>query len=175
LCYYIILYVNFSRFSQGESEKNYFEALKGNNFINKTYVLVPIQKKGLTDLDNAIGHSKKNEQIIKSQSRGGLKILILFFYDSNKFENRQSRMNKEIEDLKDSIYLSHLDFECFLNFHKTKNHYKNGEKPKLHRDLIKEVRNLTLEDLKKVKIKPNKYKNFKTTLDFLVELFEKKI
>ncbi len=162
-------------YCEGKSEKNYFEALKRNTQINKNYVLSPIQDNKLTDLKNAINHSRKNPEILKSRSKIGLNLCILFFCDTDKFENGDKKIDFEIENLKKCIYFSYSDFEDFLTCHKTKNPYTYKGKPNISRELLKEIENLTLKELKEIKVKPNKYKNFKTIYDFLVELFEKKI
>ena len=155
-------------YCEGESEKNYFEAFKGNETIKKKYTLDPIQDKKLNDLQNAINHSKKNPKILNSQKKGDIKVLVLFFYDSDKFENGQSTITYDISLHKQRIYFSHFEFEDFLSCHKSKNHYKNGKKPILHRDLIKEIKNLKLAELKKFTTKPKKYQDFKTIYEFLI-------
>ena len=48
-------------YCEGDSEKNYFEALKGNPLISKNYVLKPNSKEN--DLANAIKKSEKLEGI----------------------------------------------------------------------------------------------------------------
>ena len=150
-------------FCEGKSERFYFEALKGNSYISQNYYL-DSSKKTTNDLNNAIEKTKRLEIFCK----------VIYFYDSDTYSRGEKKINEEIEKNKGSIYFSNENFEDFLKCHKTKNYYRD-KKPYLHRDLLKELKYMDLAFIKKNLKKPNKFKDFKTIHDFLIELFEKKI
>ena len=149
-------------YCEGVSEKNYFEALKGNVLISRNYVLKPNSKEN--DLKNAIKKSKKLE---------GLDITIIYIYDSDTFKQHK-KITQEIEIQKKVLYFNEENFEDFLNCHKTKPIYRK-KKPNLNRHLIEEIRNLDSTYIKKHIKKPNKFKKFKSIYDLLIELFDEKI
>ncbi len=149
-------------YCEGDSEKNYFEALKGNKIISNNYVLKPNSK--TNDLGIAIRKSKFLE---------GILVMIVYVFDSDKFKN-QKKIIDEIEKQKGHIYLSEENFEDFLACHKTKRPYRN-KKPNLSRQLIEEIRGLDHSSLKKCIKKPKKFKDYKSIYDLLEELFEHKL
>ena len=65
-------------YCEGDSEKNYFEALKGNKNISNNYVLRPNSK--TNDLDNAIKKSKVLE---------GVSVVIVYVFDSDTYKNQK--------------------------------------------------------------------------------------
>lgn len=149
-------------FCEGDSEKNYFEALKGNKIISQNYVLRPNSK--TNDLNKAIRKSKRLD---------GISVIIVYVYDSDTYKN-QKKITAGIKKQKEQIYFSEENFEDFLRCHKTKNPYKD-RKPNLSRQLIEEIRNLDYISLKKWIKKPNTFKDFKSIYDLLSELFEQKL
>ncbi|MEK6943784.1 MAG: RloB domain-containing protein [Nanoarchaeota archaeon] len=148
-------------YCEGDSEKNYFEALKGNKIISNNYVLKPNSK--TNDIVNAIRKSK----FLK-----GLSVIIVYVYDSDTFKN-QKKITDEIKEHKNYIYFSEENFEGFLDCHKTRKVYRD-KKPNLSRQLIEEIRNLDKSSLQKCIKKPKKFKDFKSIYDLLDELFEQK-
>jgi RloB-like protein len=149
-------------YCEGDSEKNYFEALKRNKIISQNYVLKPNSK--TNDLEIAIR---------KSNILEGIDVIIIYVYDSDTFKN-QKKITKKIKKQKDSIYFSEENFEDFLTCHKTRKVYRN-KKPDLSRQIIEEIRNLDCDSLKKCIKKPKKFKNFKSIYELLQELFEQKL
>ncbi len=149
-------------YCEGNSEKNYFEALKGNKIISNNYVLRPNSK--VNDLEHAIRKSKFLE---------GVAVIIIYVYDSDTFKN-QKKITDKIKKQKDCIYFSEENFEDFLSCHKTKIVYRN-KKPKLSRQLIEEIRELDIDSLKKCIKTPKKFKDFKSIYELLQELFEQKL
>src|SRR3989338_6696641 len=136
-------------YCEGDSEKNYFEALKGNKVISNNYVLKPNSK--TNDLENAIRKSKFLE---------GISIIIVYVYDSDTFKN-QKKITEDIRKQKEKIYFSEENFEDFLACHKTKKVYRD-KKPNLSRELIEEIRELDNSALKKCIKEPKKFKDFKS-------------
>jgi len=122
-------------YCEGDSEKNYFEALKGNKTISNNYVLKPNSK--TNDLDIAIR---------KSQFLEGISGIIVYVFDSDTFKN-QKKISDKIKKQKERIYFSEENFEEFLDCHKTKIPYRN-KKPNLSRQLIEEIRGLDRSSLK---------------------------
>jgi FtsZ-interacting cell division protein YlmF len=149
-------------YCEGDSEKNYFEALKGNKIISKNYVLRPNSK--TNDLDNAIKKSKFLE---------GVSVVIVYVFDSDTYKN-QKKITDEIKNQKGQIYFSEENFEDFLKCHKTKNPYRDT-KPNLSRQLIEEIRGLDHSSLKICIKKPKTFNGFKSIYDLLDELFEQKL
>jgi len=149
-------------YCEGTSEKNYCEALKANKYITKNYVLKPNSKEN--DLNNAI---------LKSERLKGIGIVIIYIYDSDTFINKK-KIGEAIKKKQKVIYFNEEDFEDFLKCHKTKKHY-HPRKPRLSRKLIEEIRNLDLDYIQTKIKKPNKFKNFKSFYDLLIELFEERI
>ncbi len=149
-------------FCEGESEKNYFEALKGNKKISQNYVLDPNSNEN--DLDNAI---KKFERL-------GIDLITIYVYDADTFKQGQKRISDKIEKYKDFIYFSDENFEDFLSCHKTSPFYRD-KKPHLSRQLIEEVRGLDYDYVKTHLKKPNQFKDFKSIYILLMELFEGKL
>jgi len=149
-------------YCEGDSEKNYFEALKGNKIISNNYVLRPNSK--TNDLEIAIRKSKFLE---------GISVIIVYVFDSDTFKN-QKKITDKIEKQKGQIYFSEENFEDFLYCHKTKRPYRD-KKPNLSRQLIEEIRGLDHNSLKKKIKKPKKFKDFKSIYDLLDELFEHKL
>ena len=128
-------------YCEGDSEKNYFEALKGNKHISENYVLKPNSNEN--DLNNAI---TKFERL-------GIDSMTIYVYDSDTFELGQKKITEKIEKYKEQIYFSEEDFEDFLRCHKTNPSYRD-KKPKLSRYLVEELRNLDYDYVKHLK-KPN--------------------
>ncbi|MFA6072582.1 MAG: RloB domain-containing protein [Candidatus Woesearchaeota archaeon] len=149
-------------YCEGDSEKNYFEALKGNKIISNNYVLKPNSK--TNDLNNAIKKSK----FLK-----GASIVIVYVFDSDTYKN-QKKITDEIKNQKGQIYFSEENFEDFLKCHKTKKSYRD-RKPNLSRQLIEEIRGLDNSSLKKCIKKPKTFNNFKSIYDLLDELFNQKL
>ena len=149
-------------YCEGDSEKNYFEALKGNKIISKNYVLKPNSK--TNDLNNAVRKSKFLE---------GVTLIIIYVFNSDIFKN-QKKITDEIKKKKEHIYFSEENFEDFLACHKTKKVYRD-RKPNLSRQLIEEIRGLDNSSIKKCIKKPKKFKDFKSIYDLLDELFEQKL
>jgi len=149
-------------YCEGDSEKNYFEALKGNKIISNNYVLRPNSK--TNDLDNAIKKSKFLE---------GVSVVIVYVFDSDTYKN-QKKITNEIKNQKGQIYFSEENFEDFLKYHKTKNPYRD-RKHNLSRQLIEEIRVLDHSSLKKCIKKPKTFNGFKSIYDLLDELFEQKL
>lgn len=149
-------------YCEGDSEKNYFEALKGNKLISNYYVLKPNSK--TNDLENAIKKSKSLE---------GVSVVKVYVYDSDSFKI-QKKISNEIIKQKKYIYFSEQNFEDFLCCHKTKRAYRD-KKPNLSRQLIEEIRSLDRSFLQTCIKKPRKFDDFKSIYDLLNELFEKKI
>ena len=149
-------------YCEGESEKNYFEALKGNKIISNNYVLRPNSK--TNDLVNAIKKSKVLE---------GVSVVIVYVFDSDTYKN-QKRITDDIKKQKGQIYFSEENFEDFLECHQTKKPYRD-KKPKLSRQLIEEVRGLDYSSLKKCIKKPKTFNGFKSIYDLLDELFGQKL
>lgn len=147
-------------YCEGASEKNYFEALKGNNIISTNYVLKPNSKEN--DLENALEKSKR---------LSGVMVISIFIYDSDSYYHHKQITNN-IKNNKKYIYFSDKNFEDFLNCHNTKPPYKCN-KPHLSRHLIEEIRNLTIPSIKKLR-RPDNFKEFKSFYDLLMELFENK-
>jgi len=149
-------------YCEGNSEKNYFEALKGNKIISSNYVLKPNSK--TNDLEIAIRKSKFLE---------GIAVIIIYVFDSETFKN-QKKITAKIKKQKECIYFSEENFEDFLDCHKTKKVYRD-KKPNLSRQLIEEIRGLDNSSIKKCIKKPKKFKDFKSIYDLLDELFEQKL
>ena len=149
-------------YCEGDSEKNYFEALKGNKNISNNYVLRPNSK--TNDLDNAIKKSKVLE---------GVSVVIVYVFDSDTYKN-QKKITDEIKNQKGKIYFSEENFEDFLACHKTKKPYRD-RRPNLSRQLIEEIRGLNYSSLKKCIKKPKTFNGFKSIYDLLDELFEQKL
>jgi hypothetical protein len=149
-------------YCEGDSEKNYFEALKGNKIISNNYVLRPNSK--TNDLDDAIKKSKFLE---------GVSVVIVYVFDSDTYKN-QKKITDEIKNQKGSIYFSEENFEDFLECHNTKNPYRD-RKPNLSRQLIEEIRGLNHSSLKRCIKKPKTFNGFKSIYDLLDELFEQKL
>ena len=149
-------------YCEGDSEKNYFEALKGNKNISNNYVLKPNSK--TNDLDNAIKKSKVLE---------GVSVVIVYVFDSDTYKN-QKKITDEIKNQKGKIYFSEENFEDFLACHKTKKPYRD-RRPNLSRQLIEEIRGLNYSSLKKCIKKPKTFNGFKSIYDLLDELFEQKL
>lgn len=149
-------------YCEGESEKNYFEALKRNKTISNNYVLKPNSK--TNDLDIAIRKSKFLE---------GISVIIVYVYDSDTFKN-QKKITDKIKKQKEYIYFSEENFEDFLNCHKTKKPYRD-KKPNLSRQLIEEIRGLDSSSLRKCIKEPKTFRDFKSIYDLLRELFEQKL
>lgn len=149
-------------YCEGDSEKNYFEALKGNKIISNNYVLRPNSK--TNDLVNAIKKSKVLE---------GVSVVIVYVFDSDTYKN-QKKITDEIKNQKGQIYFSEENFEDFLECHQTKKPYRD-RKPNLSRQLIEEIRGLDYSSLKKCIKKPKTFEGFKSIYDLLDELFEQKL
>lgn len=149
-------------YCEGDSEKNYFEALKGNIVVSKNYVLKPNSR--TNDLKIAIRKSKFLE---------GIPVIIVYVFDSDTFKN-QKKITNEIKKEKERIYFSVENFEDFLDCHTTKKVYRD-KKPNLSRQLIEEIRGLDHDSLKRCIKKPRKFKDFKSIYDLLGELFEQKL
>lgn len=149
-------------YCEGTSEKNYFEALKGNKHISQNYKLEPNSNEN--DLDNAI---KKFERL-------GIDLITIYVYDADTYKQGQKRINEKHEKYREYIYFSDENFEDFLDCHKTKPYYRD-KKPHLNRQLIEEIRNLDYEYVKTNLKKPNQFKDFKSIYILLTELFEEKL
>ena len=149
-------------YCEGDSEKNYFEALKGNKIISNNYVLKPNSK--TNDLENAIRKSKFLE---------GISVIIVYVFDSDTFKN-QKKITDNIKEQKENIYFTEENFEDFLACHTTTKIYRN-KKPNLSSELIEEIRKLDNNSLKICIKKPNKFKDFKSIYDLLDKLFEQKL
>lgn len=149
-------------YCEGESEKNYFEALKSNNIISKKYVLKPNSK--TNDLERAIKKSKVLE---------GIDVIVIYVYDSDTFKN-QKKITDNIEEKREYIYFNEENFEDFLACHTTRKVYRN-KKPNLSRQLIEEIRELKISTLKQYIKMPKTFEKFKSIYDLLIELFEEKI
>jgi len=149
-------------YCEGKSEKNYFEALKGNKIVSSNYVLKPTSKEN--DLNNAIKKSKRLDAV---------DLIIIYIYDSDKFKS-QKKITEKIKIDKNLIYFSEEKFEDFLSCHKTKPFYRD-KKPNLSRHLIEEIRDMDTNYIKKHMKKPKKFKNFKSIYDLLLVMFEKKL
>jgi len=149
-------------YCEGDSEKNYFEALKGNKIISNNYVLRPNSK--TNDLVNAIKKSKVLE---------GISVVIVYVFDSDTYKN-QKKITDDIKKQKGQIYFSEENFEDFLECHQTKKPYRD-RKPNLSRQLIEEIRGLKYSSLKKCIKKPKTFKGFKSIYDLLDELFGQKL
>ena len=150
-------------YCEGDSEKNYFEALKGNKIINESYVLKPNSDEN--DLVNAIAKSKRLE---------GVALVTIYVYDSDTYKQCLKKINEKIEKYKEQIYFSEEDFEDFLRCHRTTKFYRD-RKPNLSRDLVEEIRNMDYRYVKRNLNKPNKFRDFKSIYDLLIELFEERL
>ncbi len=148
-------------YCEGESEKNYFEALKGNKLISNNYVLKP--NSNINDLHNAIEKIERLELDSKT----------IYIYDSDTYKKGLKKITEKIEKHKGQIYFSEEEFEDFLKCHKTKSYYRD-KKPNLSRALVEEIRQLDKNYIKQYIKKPNKYKEFKSIYDLLMELIENK-
>lgn len=148
-------------YCEGDSEKNYFEALKGNKIISNNYVLKPNSR--TSDLNNAIKKSRNLE---------GVSVILVYVFDSDTYKN-QKKITNEIKNQKEQIYFSEENFEDFLECHQTKKPYRD-KKPNLSRQLIEEIRDLDSDSLKRCIKKPKTFKGFKSIYDLLDELFEQK-
>ena len=111
--------------------------------------------------------------IQKSKRLDGVDIIIIYVYDSDTFKH-QKKITDIFKKHKDSIYFSEESFEDFLSCHITKSAYRN-KKPNLSRQLVEEIRDLSLNSIKKCLKKPSKFNDFKSIYDLLLELFEKKL
>lgn len=148
-------------YCEGDSEKKYFEALKGNPLISKNYVLKPNSKEN--DLANAIKKSEKLE---------GINIIIIYVYDSDSYK-KHKKITPKIELNKQNIYFSEEEIEDFLDCHNAKPIYKD-KKPNLSRHIINEIKEMDLDFIQKSFKKPKKFKGFKSIYDLLNELFQGK-
>lgn len=123
-------------YCEGESEKNYFQALKGNKQISQDYILESNSNEN--DLDNAI---KKFERL-------GLDLITLYVYDADTFKQGLKKISDKHKQYKDYIYFSDENFEDFLSCHKANPFYRDGKKPHLSRQLIEEIRSMNYNYLK---------------------------
>lgn len=149
-------------YCEGDSEKNYFEALKRNKNISCNYVLKVDSSEN--HLDNAIEKSEKLHGVDKK---------IIYVYDSDDFR-KHKKVTSKIEMQKDNIYFSEENFEDFLSCHKTKKVYRD-KKPRLSRQIIEEIGELNIQSLRKCIKNPRKFGKFKSIYDLLEELFEQKL
>ncbi len=149
-------------YCEGKSEKNYFEALKRNFIISNNYVLKINSE--FNDLDNAIRRIERLE----------IEMKVIFIYDSDTCNKGQKLITEKIKLYKGQIYFSEEEFEDFLKCHKTKPYY-HDRKPNLNRELLEEIRQLNKNYILNHIKKPNKYKDFKTIYDLLLELIENKL
>ncbi len=145
-------------YCEGISEKNYFEALKGNNTISESYVLKPNSSE--KDLNNAI-KKYESEKPNKESRLSGVDIIGVFVYDSDTFNLGLKIISEKIEKYKEQIYFSEENFEDFLRCHKTTRFYRD-RKPHLSRELIEEIRNLDSEYVRRNLNKPNRFSDFKS-------------
>ena len=157
-------------FYEGSSERNYFEALKGNKFILANYTL-KFHPKAINDLNNAINKSKSMEE--RFQHLKGIDSKKIFVYDSDLFKNNK-QVSQEIIEHKNEIYFNEEAIEDFLKCHKARPIYKN-QKPNLSRHIINEIKEMDINFITESIKKPKQFKDFKSVYDLLIELFEEKL
>ena len=151
-------------FSEGQSERNYFEALKGNSYISSNYTIN--NDNFDSDVFKLIRTSDDKIKFLK-----GVDIIKVFIFDADKFENGELDVNNQLMvDNKDIIYLSRDDFENFLNNHLTKSYYRNNKKPNFIGSAVLQIRGLTLNEVKNMS-NCSSYNGFKTPKDLIIELY----
>jgi hypothetical protein len=155
-------------FSEGKSERNYFEILKTNPLISDIYNI----KNDIyhSDIFRLIDDSDSNMKILP-----GIDTIKVFIFDADRFENEGFDIgDSRIQSNKDIIYISRSDFEFFLDLHLSNGYYRNNNKSKFTYTAVKEIKNLTLDKIQCTR-DGSSYSGFKTPKDLIIALFENKL